>query len=579
MTGEQHDGEPEAGRVVRAEDARLAAVTPRATSDACPEALDIEHVVATALRNHPGVAIVGGPGSGRTTALCHLAAQGAAAELRDRPTEVEPGASPVVYVADYALRDDDSTVQLDGWTTDDAIEYLLARHPRRLQSTMKRLMAAPDRDLIGSSPEVWRAVIVLFARDPALTWVADAIRRLLADAPTRFVRHEGVCVVQNAALIVASPQLLAQTWPEAVVRELARDAQARSIARDVMEQSLSIAEPTAASILYASDQSWRPDVPRGRNLNGGYFARAQWPGLDLSHSNLSCADLRGADLTDARMHGAIIANARLHGAKLAGAEMGALTAFGADLTEADLRGVNAVGVRMDRALLIRARLDGANLTESRLTETDLRGASLRDTDLTEAKLNGARVEGADLRGAKLDRATLAHVQFGSARLDGATLRRANLRRANLERTHAPRLDLTGAALPHALLTRSVLPSLIATGANLMSAGLAQISWPGAKLMMADFRGASFHMGSSRSGLVDSLLASEGTRTGFYTSEANEQHIHAPEDIRVANLRGANLRLANVDSCDFYLVDLRDAKYTPDQELHFRRCGAILDPPS
>ena len=75
---------------------------------------------------------------------------------------------------------------------------------------------------------------------------------------------------------------------------------------------------------------------------------------------------------------------------------------------------------------------------------------------------------------------------------------------------------------------------------------------------ADLRGASFHMGSSRSGLVDSTIASLGTRTGFYTDDYNEQDFKSPEEIRKANLRGADLRGAKIDGVDFYLVDLRDA---------------------
>ncbi len=83
------------------------------------------------------------------------------------------------------------------------------------------------------------------------------------------------------------------------------------------------------------------------------------------------------------------------------------------------------------------------------------------------------------------------------------------------------------------------------------------------------------MGSTRCGLVDSDLASEGTRTGFYTDDFTEQEFRAPEEIRKANLCGADLRGAKVEGADFYLVDLRNAKYTQEQATHFAKCGAIL----
>jgi hypothetical protein len=84
------------------------------------------------------------------------------------------------------------------------------------------------------------------------------------------------------------------------------------------------------------------------------------------------------------------------------------------------------------------------------------------------------------------------------------------------------------------------------------------------------------MGSSRSGLVDSPIASLGTRTGFYTDDYNEQDFKSPEEIRKANLRSADLRGAKIDGVDFYLVDLRDALYDASQEQQFRSTGAILE---
>jgi uncharacterized protein YjbI with pentapeptide repeats len=81
---------------------------------------------------------------------------------------------------------------------------------------------------------------------------------------------------------------------------------------------------------------------------------------------------------------------------------------------------------------------------------------------------------------------------------------------------------------------------------------------------------------SRSGLVDSPIPCAGSHTGFYTDDYDDQHIKSAEEIRKANLWGADLRGANIDGIDFYLVDLRDAKYTRGQVEHFRHCRAILE---
>ncbi len=121
-----------------------------------------------------------------------------------------------------------------------------------------------------------------------------------------------------------------------------------------------------------------------------------------------------------------------------------------------------------------------------------------------------------------------------------------------------------------------MPDASFRGANLANTGLAEIDWERADLRDADLRGSTFHLGSSRSGLVGSPIASEGSRTGFYTDEFNEQDFKAPEEIRKANLRGADLRGAEIEGLDFYLVDLRNARYTPDQEAILRATGAILE---
>jgi uncharacterized protein YjbI with pentapeptide repeats len=147
---------------------------------------------------------------------------------------------------------------------------------------------------------------------------------------------------------------------------------------------------------------------------------------------------------------------------------------------------------------------------------------------------------------------------------------------DLEYAQLPGADFSGANLHSALLTGSWIPEGRFEDACLAKAGLAAVNWEGADLRNADLTDASFHAGSSRSGMIFSPIPCEGSKTGFYTDDDAEQYFKAPEEIRKANLRGADLRGAKVSRVDFYLVDLRDALFDPEQEKHFRRCRAILE---
>jgi uncharacterized protein YjbI with pentapeptide repeats len=152
-----------------------------------------------------------------------------------------------------------------------------------------------------------------------------------------------------------------------------------------------------------------------------------------------------------------------------------------------------------------------------------------------------------------------------AKLGGATLEGLTISGARFEK----------ARMQGAVLTGSVMTGASMRGALLRHAKLADIDWERADLRDADLRKVTFHLGSSRSGLVFGE-PSEGTRSGFYTDDFNDQSYRSPEEIRVANLRGADLRGAVLRDTDFYLVDLREALYTPEQEVYLRRCGAILE---
>ena len=206
----------------------------------------------------------------------------------------------------------------------------------------------------------------------------------------------------------------------------------------------------------------------------------------------------------------------------------------------------------------------------------LRGASLRGADISGADLRRALLDGADLSKCVAIGTKLARLDLRSVRLDGATLDDADLTRANLAGMAIRVLCAQRANFWDADLSATRCSGADLRGARFTGARLASFDAEGADLRDADLRRASFHMGSSRSGLVPSDLASEGSRTGFYTDESLEDSFLAPEDVRKANLRNADLRGAKLDDTDFYLVDLRGARLDPEQLEWVRRCKAIVD---
>ena len=99
------------------------------------------------------------------------------------------------------------------------------------------------------------------------------------------------------------------------------------------------------------------------------LAEAVGAHVNLSNSNLCCADLHGADL-----HGADLREAYLHNSDLRGADLHGADLREADLHNSDLRGADLRGADLRRANLHGADLCGANLRGADLCEADLREA-------------------------------------------------------------------------------------------------------------------------------------------------------------------------------------------------------------
>ena len=583
--------------------------------------------------------VTGTLGGGKTSALAHLAAVFAEEprlRLFDVPEDqsqwdnigrVENETVVVVGIrADLKTVPGGTRCRLATWGLDDWIEYLMARHRDQVSTVIARVQASRTARLLLGNAELWSAALDEMAADPDLSEPEEAVRRRLvtslhAAGALRFARAlafarrcgssdaeihlaerrlEGLPIGETTRLLrhgfvldlLAAEhaiELLRGSTPHVVLarplmrsvilsvgREIRGDDQVIQALKKSLTGVLYHTHATSASLLHAADVEFVPDNEGTLSLDGAQLAGVRWPGLRAHKLQVADANLHGADLNDARIASLVASQAKLDEVRLTGARIKNLYALSASFKKANL-----VHLRADKSSFMNADLRGADLTGAWLPKaefalSDLRGACLVRADLTQATFLNAKLDEVNFSGANLAKALLANLNLRDVCFDGATLQGANLGGSDLEDIQIPGADLEGAWLQRANLTGSSLPAARLAGADLRGAFLAYVDWERADFRDVDFTGASFHMGSSRSGLVGSPIACEGSRTGFYTDDYNDQDFKPPEEIRKANLRGCDLRGAKIDGVDFYLVDLREAKYTPYQRAIFENCGAILE---
>nr|MBA3481235.1 hypothetical protein [Pirellulales bacterium] len=183
----------------------FAVVRPRATRAGSPDPRPIEDVVAELAdqRPHGAVPLVGPPGSGKSTALAHLAAAFGDDErliFLDEPAveEIErhladANAHPdalLIFSAPPTKARRAYEISLAPWGFDALIEYLLAEHHHACGSVIERLGPAARRlwsprlativlDRFASNPEAHDVITELTAHvDAALpdAWFRQAVR-------------------------------------------------------------------------------------------------------------------------------------------------------------------------------------------------------------------------------------------------------------------------------------------------------------------------------------------------------------------------------------------------------------------
>src|SRR5262249_43127579 len=198
-------------------DPQRAAVRPRVLANGRNDALPLENEIQRFLDTgqRGAVAIFGPAGSGKTAALRHLAAVLPASTpvtLLDEPMPHQLGDAPperlTVFTAAAERKGDCLAVyRLAPWTRDDAIEYLLAKHPRRCASVMARIRPR-DVGRFRGLADLWEIVLERLADDESLPDAQTAmhayLREHLADVDL-LERARSACL--NAAIRQKEPAL------------------------------------------------------------------------------------------------------------------------------------------------------------------------------------------------------------------------------------------------------------------------------------------------------------------------------------------------------------------------------------
>jgi uncharacterized protein YjbI with pentapeptide repeats len=517
------------------------------------------------------------------------------------------------------------------WGQDELIEYLLATHRDRCASVMRRIHHDPRTSSMKGNANLWSQVLVLLADDEGLLDLKAALVRVIdMQFPDVEFRERLARLCFLAAIDDLRPGAMQATehlsteqerlfhipaivsifatagawhelqymeshacrkmWPRQLIEEVTPHVRGSVPIQDKLRSRLAsrtrLSHPLAISFLHAAGQSWHDLPTRFFNLFPTSFnlEEAILDGGDCSEMKLTRCRMNYGSFSDvgfvsADLHRATASHARFNRANFRNARLTRLDATGSSLIGADLTNARGSRVVLDKADLSGADLSNAQFIKASFRDSKLHGTKFCHAELVKCNFIGADLKGADFTGANLDESWMWNADLSVADFSRASFQRVKLNQCKLEGMELPDADFYAAALNCALMTESIMPRANFSAADLKGARLAHIEWEFANLQGADLTGATFHMGSTRSGLVGSSIPMYGSRTGFYTDEYHEQDFKAPEEIRKANLRGADLRGAVIDGVDFYLVDLRDAQFDPEQEDQLRRTGAILFAPA
>jgi uncharacterized protein YjbI with pentapeptide repeats len=242
--------------------------------------------------------------------------------------------------------------------------------------------------------------------------------------------------------------------------------------------------------------------------------KMSFDGCDISHVNLTEAEMNMTSFVDASLMGASLNQAYLIEADMRRAILDGAKMERAILTDANLSRAYLIVTDLSGAYMRGVNLSDAIFDTSKLNKADLRNANLNGADLFDTDLSGAKILGTDLRNTNLNEAHINLARYDSltkwpkgydyinsgaigpkaslvgANLSGLILDRLDLQEANLERVNLSGSTLSGSNLYLANMSGADLSWSYLDGANLKVADLSEANLTNAKLMGADLTGAN-----------------------------------------------------------------------------------------
>jgi uncharacterized protein YjbI with pentapeptide repeats len=590
----------------------LSIVLPRVSSPRTGDRLLLRDEIESRLENkivsghHEVIYICG---DGVSTALRHLADEITTEGLRIVDGEWSHQTSDRIQLL---LTSNSCIVQhtkmrLQNWRQDEIIEYLLANHPDKCKSVMQRL-TVQSFAFANGSPIVWSFILDSMAENEAIidheAIVVECVKqhvndrklnrfteRLIdsdeftievessSDKATKFLNCEDVAYHFAAERLV---ELLLQNRRELprkqlhprLITKVAQAAKDNDALYSIIERSIQSGQNSAnaAMILLQANPAWTPLHRKSMfMLMDCNIPNVKWSRIEIFGGLFRRTNMNAACLSDGLFRTMDFDHFSLNDSSLTNCEFKVLTMMDSALVKA----------RIEKTTFIVCQTGGSSFDESKIDQSLFHNVSFRKNSFCNAQLSKVEFlecmfENCDFTNTELTRCAFANTTLNMANLRDATLIECDFSHSKLDQVDLEYMHLTGSKFISTKFDGGDLTGSIANGVSFYSAslkdtGLADIRWENCNLRDADLRGASFYLGSTRCGLVGSPYPSHGTRTGFYTDDTTKLDYQPPEEIRKACLVGCDLRGANLDNVDFYLVDLRDARF--DQKYHQQIIGS------